>query len=67
MMNVPSLKHAMTESAAIPVCTKSVEQMQSAPPVFIEHSATAERGQKAILMKAAVHMSASLTQTAMIP
>ena len=66
MMNALSLKHAMTESAVIPVYTKSVEQMQSALLVFTEHSATAVREQKAIPMKAAAHMSASLTQTATI-
>ena len=66
MMNVLLLKHAMTESAVIPVYTKSVEQMQSALLVFTEHSATAVREQKAIPMKAAAHMSASLTQTATI-
>ena len=66
MMNVLSLKHAMTESAAIPVYTKSVEQTQSALLVFTGHSAIAVREQRATPMKAAAHMSASLTQTAMI-
>ena len=66
MTNVLSLKHAMTESAVIPVYTKSVEQMRSALLVSTEHSAIVVREQRATHMRAAAHTSASLTQTAMI-
>ena len=66
MMNALLLKHAMTESAVIPVYTKSVDQMQSVPLAFIEHSVIAVREPKAIHMKAAAPMSALLIQTAMI-